>query len=201
MLQQQNLIYAFKAKNIIFDDDLRFSNPRCPPQSNDSSLEPNLQKISKMNYLIFQRFKELTRQGQYAPIRIEEDKIQGFIVRATEDIPSNTLICEYVGDVDFARNRIFDKNDSIMDLLRTARSSTSLVICPEKYGNIARFLSGINNYDKKSCQKQNVQSIRFSVDGHARVVLFAKKNIKAEEILYYDYNAGGFGEYPTSNFV
>ena len=37
-----------------------------------------------------------------------------------------------------------------MDLLRTSRSSTSLVICPEKYGNLARFLSGINNSDAKS---------------------------------------------------
>ena len=55
-----------------------------------------------------------------------------------------------MGEVDFARNRIFDNNDSIMDLLRTARSSTSLVICPDKFGNLARFLSGINNSDKKS---------------------------------------------------
>ena len=50
----------------------------------------------------------------------------------------------------------FDKNDSIMDLLRTGRSKCSLVICPEKYGNIARFLSGINNKDEKAKEKQNV---------------------------------------------
>ena len=37
-----------------------------------------------------------------------------------------------------------------MDLLRTSRSSTSLVIHPEKYGNLARFLSGINNKKKQS---------------------------------------------------
>jgi len=60
------------------------------------------------------------------------------------------LVCEYVGDVDFLRNRIFDKNDSIMELLKTPSSSTSLVIIPENYGNIGRFLSGINNQDKKS---------------------------------------------------
>ena len=52
--------------------------------------------------------------------------------------------------VDIARNQIFSKNDSIMDLLRTQRSSTSLVIYPEKFGNLARFLSGINNTNKKS---------------------------------------------------
>ena len=76
---------------------------------------------------------------------------QGFVVRAAADILELTLICEYVGEVDFARNHIFDKkNDSIMELLRTPRSSTSLVICPEKFGNIARFISGINNEKKNS---------------------------------------------------
>ena len=27
------------------------------------------------------------------------------------------------------------------------------------------------------------------------------KKIKKGELLYYDYNAGGFDEYPTENFV
>jgi hypothetical protein len=30
---------------------------------------------------------------------IEEDEVQGFVVRALEDIAQMTLICEYVGDV------------------------------------------------------------------------------------------------------
>lgn len=29
------------------------------------------------------------------------------------------------------------------------------------------------------------------VNGHARVVLYAKKKIYKDEYLYYDYNAGG----------
>lgn len=82
------------------------------------------------------------------PVRVEEDKTQGFIVRAMEDIKARTLISEYVGEVDFARNHIFNKNDSIMDLLRTSRSKTSLVIIPDKQGNLARFLSGVNNTNK-----------------------------------------------------
>lgn len=40
-----------------------------------------------------------------------------------------------------------------------------------------------------------------SIDNHARVLLYAKKNIKKGDILYYDYNAGGFAEYPTHYFV
>lgn len=46
-----------------------------------------------------------------------------------------------------------------------------------------------------------MRSIRFSVEGQARVLLYAYKTIQKGEVLYYDYNAGGFDEYPTENFV
>jgi hypothetical protein len=88
----------------------------------------------------------------------------------------------------------------VQDLLRTGRSSTSLVICPESTGNIARFLSGVNNDKKGSQQKQNVRSMRFSLDGEARVVLYASRNIRKGEVLMYDYNAL-VSDYPTDNFV
>lgn len=100
----------------------------------------------------------MTRRGDYPPLELLEDKIQGFIVRAVEDIPNMTLISEYVGEVDFTRNHLFDEdNDSIMDLLRTPHSNTSLVILPHRRGNIARFFSGINNFDRNAREKQNVQ--------------------------------------------
>jgi hypothetical protein len=88
-----------------------------------------------------------------------------------------------------------------MELLSTNSTSTTLVICPEKKGNIARFISGINNDDKNSKKKQNVRSIRFDIDGSVHVLLYAARTIKKDEILYYDYNAGGKGAYPTSDFV
>jgi len=139
------LIFALKAKNIEFCDDLSYSEI-CPPSSNDANLESHLQVLDIANTMRFHAFKELTRKGQYVPVAVEEDKIQGFVVRAQEDIKLGTLITEYVGEVDFARNNIFNKsNDSIMDLLRTPRSRTSLVILPNRKGNLARFLSGINN--------------------------------------------------------
>lgn len=88
-----------------------------------------------------------------------------------------------------------------MDLIRTPSSNTSLVICPEKNSNLARFISGINNSDKNSKKKQNVSSIRYNIDGQVHILLYAFRNIKKGEILYYDYNAGGYGGYPTDNFV
>lgn len=158
---KHNLLFALKAKNIEFDDDLRYSNPLCGPKNNQASAESSLQIMDKDNITVFKEFKKMSRMGNYVPVTIEPDKVQGFVVRAEEDIAEMTLISEYVGDVDFARNRIFDKNDSIMDLLRTTRSKTSLVICPEKYGNLARFLSGINNLEKGAKKKQNVNNLLF----------------------------------------
>ena len=87
-----------------------------------------------------------------------------------------------------------------MDLIRAPSSSNSLVICPESKGNIARFISGINNHDKKAGKKQNVNSIRYNIDGSVHVLLYAARTIKKNEVLYYDYNAGGYNAYPTESF-
>ena len=155
--QKKNLYYYLKVRGVEFSDDLVYDNEKCSPSKNFSSLEPGLRELKKSNLDIIKEFKELSREANYAPVLIEEDKIQGFIVKAYEDIPKRTLICEYVGEVDYARNKIFDKtNDSIMMLLRTTRSKTSLVICPKNYANIAKFISGINNFDPNAKTKQNV---------------------------------------------
>lgn len=57
-----------------------------------------------------------------------------------------TIIAEYTGDVDYLDTRERDDCDSMMTLLLGAESSQSLVICADKRGNIARFISGINNH-------------------------------------------------------
>ena len=44
LLHQKTLFAkALISRNLTFDDDLCFSNPDCPPEANDASLEPNLQ--------------------------------------------------------------------------------------------------------------------------------------------------------------
>ena len=48
----------------------------------------------------------------------------------------------YVGEVGILKDHITDPHDSLMDLVHTENPDTSLVITPEKRGNIARFLSG-----------------------------------------------------------
>jgi hypothetical protein len=64
-------------------------------------------------------------------------------------IPKRTLICEYTGVVKRYRELVFSENDSIFTLLRTGRAETTLSILPEKYGNIAKYISGVNNKNSK----------------------------------------------------
>lgn len=88
-----------------------------------------------------------------------------------------------------------------MDLVRAEKEEDSLVIMPNERGNYARFISGINNHNKKLAKKQNVASSRFQIDNECRVMLYAIRDIKPDEQLYYDYNALDKSGYPTENFV
>lgn len=119
---------------------------------------------------------------------------------AEDTILDRTLLCEYVGEVDFLCNHEHSDHDSLFDLLNTGDSKTSLVINPERYGNVARFMSGINNSKADAHKVQNVRSIRFVLDGEFRVFLFADRNIRKGERLTYDYNGHGV-LYPTSHFT
>lgn len=69
-----------------------------------------------------------------------------YTVEADGLIKDMTLITEYIGDVDYIKNRQLDDCDSMMTLLLASDPSKSLVICPDKRGNIARFINGINNF-------------------------------------------------------
>lgn len=72
--------------------------------------------------------------------------VNRFTVEADRSIRDLTIITEYVGDVDFLKNREHDDGDSMMTLLTAKDPSKSLVICPDKCSNIARFINGINNH-------------------------------------------------------
>ncbi|KAK2444984.1 putative Histone-lysine N-methyltransferase ATXR5 [Trifolium repens] len=53
----------------------------------------------------------------------------------------------------------------------------SLVIFADNRANIARFISGINNYTMEGKKKQNCKCVRYSVDGESRVFLVATRDI------------------------
>ena len=60
-----------------------------------------------------------------------------------------------------------------MELIHSSSSDINFVIIPEQYGNLGRFLSGINN-TKNNTRKQNVYSLRVNIEGSIDVILFQK---------------------------
>jgi hypothetical protein len=83
---------------------------------------------------------------------------------------------------------MFENNDSIFILLKNMRSSLSLDIVPNQFGNIGRFFLGINNTDKTAAKRINVATVRFVLDGKVRIAFYTKSNIQAGDLLYFDYN-------------
>eukprot|EP01018_Ginkgo_biloba_P029121 Gb_33312 [translate_table: standard] len=144
--------------------------------------------------------KAMCKKGEWPPLFVVYDSLEGFTVEADSIIKDLTIITEYTGDVDYWINRETDDGDSMMSLLFTEDSSKNLVICPDKRGNIARFINGINNHTTEGRKKQNLKCVRYNVDGESRVLLVAIKDIAKGERLYYDYN-GYEQEYPTEHFV
>ena len=51
-------------------------------------------------------------------------------------------------------------------------------IAPSKFGNISRFVCGINNFDRSQKKIVNVKAVRFSYKGKMRIIFVAKKNIE-----------------------
>ena len=159
---------------------------------NDCTLDVvKIEPLSRRLLDIFKEFKENLRKGALPPIIVVHDPHVGFTVEALEPIKKHTLIAEYIGEVTtIERSNTSSSSDSLMMLLDTNDDATSLIIDPTRTGNIARFLSGINNRSNLSKRKANVRTRRFALDGRCRVALFTAKNIEAGEKLHYDYNAG-----------
>lgn len=73
---KESLIRAFLVKNIIFNDDLCYSDKECPMELNNAINEPGIQAISDFNKSIYYKFKERTRRGEYPPVEIIDEEIQ-----------------------------------------------------------------------------------------------------------------------------
>ncbi|MCB0367920.1 MAG: hypothetical protein KDD45_00415 [Bdellovibrionales bacterium] len=96
-----------------------------------------------------------------------------------------------------ARLNLIAPNDSVMDLWVGRNSDEKLVIRPEKWTNIARFINGVGNRGGR-----NLDSLRVCYRGLPVVMLVARRDIERGESLSYDYNAGGISaKYDTSGFV
>jgi integrase len=184
---KESLLNALKEKNIEFSDDLIFyQNGK------------DIQELKPADVEVYYEFKRQSRLGFYAPVKLVQDPVQGWIVKATGFIKRFTLLCEYSGEVvDESKDSEVIRSEAIMEYLTS--DANSLVIFPDKFGNLARFISGVNN--QKGKHNQNVKSMKAKIDGGIHILLYTMRNIHPGETLYYDYNQGGLNEKDTSNFV
>lgn len=178
---------------------------------NDPALEADtVAPMSKRNLKIYRAFLHNIKQGVLPPVEIIHDENFGFSVKSLGFMRKHTLITAYLGEVVTMEQSGLSSSDSLMVLLDTGNPQTSLIIDPTRAGNIARFLSGINNRSLLSRRKRNVRTRRFEMDGKMHVCLFTCRSVEAGETLNYDYNAGNEGKdigqwtktgfYDTSNF-
>ncbi|KAI3669015.1 hypothetical protein L6452_40234 [Arctium lappa] len=199
--QMQSLAHALTSLNLEFSDDLTYPPGMAPRSANQAVMEyGGMQVLSKEDFETLGKCRAMAKSGECPPLVIVYDSCLGYTVEADDLIKDLTLIAEYAGDVDYIKNREDDDGDSMMSLLLTTDPATSLVICPDRRANIARFVSGINNHKPESRKKQNVKCVRYNVDGEVRVLLVATRDIVKGEKLFYDYN-GYENEYPTHNFI
>ncbi|XP_019149806.1 PREDICTED: probable Histone-lysine N-methyltransferase ATXR5 [Ipomoea nil] len=199
--QMGTLATALTALGMEFSNELTYVTGMARKRANQAKFENGgMQVLSKEDTETLEQCRAMCKRGLWPPLIVVFDSCEGYTVEADAAIKDMTLIAEYTGDVDYIRNRQNDDCDSMMTLLLATDPSKSLVICPDKRGNIARFINGINNHTLGGRKKQNLKCVRYNVNGECRVLLVAIRDISKGERLYYDYN-GYEHEYPTHHFV
>ncbi|RWR89385.1 histone-lysine N-methyltransferase ATXR6 [Cinnamomum micranthum f. kanehirae] len=199
--QMASLATALTDTGTEFSNELTYMPGMAPRSANLAFQErEGMQVLSREDTETLNTCKSMMERGEWPPLLVVFDPCEGFTVQADRFIKDLTIITEYTGDVDYLKNREEDDGDSMMTLLSAKHPSHSLVICPDKRGNIARFINGINNHTPDGKKKQNLKCVRFNVNGECRVLLIAIRDISKGERLYYDYN-GYEKEYPTQHFV
>ncbi|KAI0507736.1 hypothetical protein KFK09_013864 [Dendrobium nobile] len=201
LVQMASLATALTSLKMEFSNDLTYFPGMAPSSANAAILEKGgMQVLAREDKETVELCRSMYMRGECPPLVVVFDSCEGFTVHADEDIKDMTFISEYTGDVDYLKKREHDDCDSMMTLLLATNPFHSLVICPDKRGNIARFISGINNHTPEGMKKQNIKCVRYDVDGRCRVLLVACRDISRGERLYYDYN-GYEQEYPTEYFL
>ncbi|TYI57103.1 hypothetical protein E1A91_D11G256300v1 [Gossypium mustelinum] len=159
--QMGTLASALTAMQMEFSDDLTYSSDMAPRSANQAKFENGgMQVLSREDMETLELCRSMSRRGECPPFIVVFDSCEGYTVEADAQIKDMTFIAEYTGDVDYIKNRENDDCDSMMTLLLATNPSESLVICPDKCGNIARFINGINNHTPEGKKKQNCKCVR-----------------------------------------
>lgn len=137
--------------------------------------------------------KYLKSIEKYPPVVVARHNTFGYYVYAKEAIKMKSVICEYLGDV--YRELFCDKiknNNSQLILNNCGTSEKNLILIPNKGANLGKYICGI-----KDDAKCNVALCVLTHDKKNRAILYAKRDINEDEILYWNYGE----KYPMDNFV
>ncbi|GAA5990320.1 hypothetical protein JCM10908_007315 [Rhodotorula pacifica] len=128
------------------------------------------------------------QKRQYAPIEIVKTEKKGFGVRAGADIPAETFVYEYVGEVigpaPFQRKMKEYANEGIKHFYFMALDKEVFIDATKKGGK-GRFLN-------HSCNP-NCYVAKWTVGRKMRMGIFTKRNIKKDEELTFNYNVDRYG--------
>ncbi|KAI5704834.1 hypothetical protein M8J75_009263 [Diaphorina citri] len=131
------------------------------------------------------RFQNL----EYARCEMFKTEMKGFGLRALEDIPADTFLFEYVGEVvdtrEFHRRALGYSQDNNRHYYFMSLRPDAIIDATMK-GNISRFIN-------HSCDP-NSETQKWTVDGELRIGFFSRKNIKQGEELTFDYQYQRYGK-------
>ncbi|KAF8901068.1 hypothetical protein CPB84DRAFT_1778391 [Gymnopilus junonius] len=136
------------------------------------------------SYCQNQRFQH----KQYSNIEIVLTEKKGYGLRAEEDLPKDTFIYEYVGDV---VNPVSFKKRMREYAEEGIRHFYFMMLQKDEFIDATKS-GGIGRFANHSCNP-NCYVAKWTVGTHVRMGIFAKRNIQKLEELTFNYNVDRYG--------
>ena len=186
--QAKSVQTAFIKRKLVFCDDLMYYHNI--KEENCYNKMKKGTELSDSDKFVFYTCKQKMAKCIYPPFVIIHSN-DGYAVKAIDNIDKYTFLCEYSGKVEI-NGKYKNEGDSNMILQNPSSNTIGLDIVPNVITNIARFISGINNKWNQAMKSKykNVNSFKCEIEGFPHILLYAHRNIKKNEILYYNYNEG-----------
>lgn len=131
-----------------------------------------------------QRFQ----QQQYANIEIVLTEMKGFGLRAEDNLPRDTFIYEYVGDVVSPPNFKKRMRDYALEGIQ---HFYFMMLQKDEFIDATKS-GGIGRFANHSCNP-NCYVAKWTVGNYVRMGIFAKRDIKKHEELTFNYNVDRYG--------
>ncbi|GLB44230.1 putative class V-like SAM-binding methyltransferase superfamily, Histone-lysine methyltransferase family. SET2 subfamily protein [Lyophyllum shimeji] len=125
---------------------------------------------------------------QYAHIEIVQTEMKGFGLRAERDLPRDTFIYEYVGDV---VNPASFKKRMREYALEGIQHFYFMMLQKDEFIDATKS-GGIGRFANHSC-RPNCYVAKWTIGQHVRMGIFAKRDIQKHEELTFNYNVDRYG--------